>query len=243
MGEEGRRVKKEKRSRMRKNEEVVDRLNAKYHWMEQQAEEHGEKKKEDKALKAQQNRERMIKERQEKHTKLVEQRKNRVQSQSQAADEARQLSMNEAKMSANETAERDAAAEKLQAVQRGKQDREKVAEMKKESGDSATGGDDGAADEEAAEEAAKTVKLDFVVQLDQPLGMKIDHVEGHDTWPAEITAVVPDSQASKAGIVPGMYVVGMNGESTEGKTLDDVVQGVIAAKTEQTPLTMNLQLN
>ena len=85
--------------------------------------------------------------------------------------------------------------------------------------------------------------IDFVVQLDQPLGMKIDHVEGHDTWPAEITAVVPDSQASKAGIVPGMYVVGMNGESTEGKTLDDVVQGVIAAKTEQTPLTMNLQLN
>merc|ERR1711865_218790 len=86
----------------------------------------------------------------------------------------------------------------------------------------------------AAEEAAKTVKLDFVVQLDQPLGMKIDHVEGHDTWPAEITAVVPDSQASKAGIVPGMYVVGMNGESTEGKTLDDVVQGVIAAKKKQT---------
>ena len=82
--------------------------------------------------------------------------------------------------------------------------------------------------------------IDFVVQLDQSLGMRIDHVEGHNTWPVEITEVVPESQASKAGIVPGMFVVGVNGESTAGKTLDDVIRLVTDAKTDQTPLTINL---
>ena len=41
----------------------------------------------------------------------------------------------------------------------------------------------------------------------------------------------------------GMYVIAMNDVTTQGRTLDDVVQGVISAKTEQTPLTMKLQLN
>ena len=40
--------------------------------------------------------------------------------------------------------------------------------------------------------------IDFVVQIDQSLGMRIDHVEGHNTWPVEITEVVPESQASKS---------------------------------------------
>ena len=72
---------------------------------------------------------------------------------------------------------------------------------------------------------------------------KIDHVEGHNTWPAEITAVVENGQAANAGVMVGMYVIAMNDVTTQGRTLDDVVQGVISAKTEQTPLTMKLQLN
>ena len=94
----------------------------------------------------------------------------------------------------------------------------------------------------AVEEAAKVIVLEFVVILDQPLGMKIDHVEGHNVYPAEITEVVPDGQGDKAGVLVGMYITAMNGEPTSGKVLDDIVQGVIAAKTEQTPLTMTLQL-
>jgi predicted metalloprotease with PDZ domain len=94
-----------------------------------------------------------------------------------------------------------------------------------------------------AEDAAQPTILEFVVQLDQPLGMKIDHVDGHDIYPAEITAVVADGQADKAGVKEGMMVTAMNGEPTNGQELDDIVQGVIAAKTEQTPLTMTLQLN
>ena len=70
--EEERKTKLSKRRRMQKNEEVVDRLNAKYHFMEQNAEQNTAKRQEDRALHAQQKKERLIQERQERHQKLVE---------------------------------------------------------------------------------------------------------------------------------------------------------------------------
>ena len=59
-------------------------------------------------------------------------------------------------------------------------------------------------------ENEKQIIMDFNIQLDQPLGMKIDHVDGHNTWPAEITAVVENGQAATAGVMIGMYVIAMN---------------------------------
>ena len=87
--------------------------------------------------------------------------------------------------------------------------------------------------------------LEFSVILDQPLGMKIDvgpNSHEDDSFPAMVTEVVAGGQAEKAGVKVDMHVVAMNGESTKGKTLDDVVQGVITAKTELKPLVMSLML-
>ena len=92
-----------------------------------------------------------------------------------------------------------------------------------------------------AQMQGKTFILDFQIKLDQPLGMKINHVEDHNMWPAEITTVVEGGQAETAGVVAGMYVVAVNGTTTQGLTLDDVVQCVIRAKMEKTPLTLKLQ--
>ena len=86
--------------------------------------------------------------------------------------------------------------------------------------------------------------VEFNVILDQPLGMKIDigpEQNESDSFPAMVTEVVAGGQAEAAGIQVNMHVVAMNGESTKGKTLDDVVQLVIQAKTEQTPLVMSLK--
>jgi hypothetical protein len=154
-------------------------------------------------------------------------------------------------MTKQESAQRDQAAEKLQAQIRGKAARKEVEAMKNEQKN----------DEEELKKQRKikkeelkkkkiekekakkteTITLDFEVQLDQPLGMKIDHVEGRNTYPAEITEVVPNGQGEIAGVQVGMYVIEMNGVSTKDQVLDDIVQGVIAAKTNQTPLTMKLQ--
>jgi predicted metalloprotease with PDZ domain len=90
---------------------------------------------------------------------------------------------------------------------------------------------------------SKTVE--FNVILDQPLGMKIDigpDSSEEDSFPAMVTEVVEGGQAADAGIEVEMHVVAMNGESTKGKTLDDVVQMVIEAKTEQKPLVMSLKM-
>ncbi len=72
--------------------------------------------------------------------------------------------------------------------------------------------------------------------------MKIDVTEEHESeeYPAIITEVVPTGQAGKAGVQVGMHVVAMNAVSTKGQTLDDIVQGVISAKTRRTPLVMTL---
>ena len=74
--------------------------------------------------------------------------------------------------------------------------------------------------------------------------MKIDigtESSGDKSYPAMVTEVVAGGQAEAAGIQVQMHVVAMNGETTEGKTLDDVVQLVIEAKTEQKPLVMSLK--
>ena len=74
--------------------------------------------------------------------------------------------------------------------------------------------------------------------------MKIDvgpNSDEDNSFPAMVTEVVAGGQAEAADIKVNMYVVAMNGESTIGKTLDDVVQLVIQAKTEQTPLVMSLK--
>ncbi len=87
-------------------------------------------------------------------------------------------------------------------------------------------------------------QIEFNVILDQPLGMKIDvgpNSHEDDSFPAVVTDVVAGGQAEDAGIQVDMHVIAMNGESTKGKTLDDVVQLVIEAKTEQKPLVMSLK--
>lgn len=169
------------------------------------------------------------------------QRKGRVEDQSKAAEEQRQLALAESKMSKSDQKERDAAAEKVQAQMRGRTARKEVAMLKGEQpGDKKKKKKKKKQTEPAAEE--KVIVLDFEVQLDQPLGMKIDHVEGHNIYPAEITQVVPGGQGDKAGVVVGMYVTHMNGDATNGQVLDDIVMGVVGAKTNQTPLVMRLQL-
>jgi len=226
---------------MIQNEEVVDRINGQYHWAEQNNEESANDKQHKRAEAAKRKKERKIQERQERHQKLVEKRKGRVEDQSKAAEEQRQLALAESKMSKSDQKERDAAAEKVQAQMRGRTARKEVAMLKGEQpGDKKKKKKKKKQTQPAAEE--KVIVLDFEVQLDQPLGMKIDHVEGHNIYPAEITKVVPGGQGDKAGVVVGMYVTHMNGDATNGQVLDDIVMGVVGAKTNQTPLVMRLQL-
>merc|ERR1711871_1698614 len=73
-----RREKKKKLQRMRKNSEVVDKLNAKYHWMEKRAEEEQQAKEEKKARREAERKAKQIEERQAKHQALVEQRQARM---------------------------------------------------------------------------------------------------------------------------------------------------------------------
>lgn len=239
--EEDKAKKRAKKKRMIQNEEVVDRINGQYHWAEQNNEESANDKQQKRAEAAKRKKERKIQERQERHQKLVEKRKGRVEDQSKAAEEQRQLALAESKMSKSDQKERDAAAEKVQAQMRGRTARKEVAMLKGEQpGDKKKKKKKKKQTQPAAEKKVKI--LDFEVQLDQPLGMKIDHVEGHNIYPAEITQVVPGGQGDKAGVVVGMYVTHMNGDATNGQVLDDIVMGVVGAKTNQTPLVMRLQL-
>ena len=72
----------------------------------------------------------MILERQNRHAQLVETRKARVENASTAADEARALALEEAKFRPDEAGQRDEAAQKLQAITRGRTSRKEVAAMK-----------------------------------------------------------------------------------------------------------------
>ena len=84
--------------------------------------------------------------------------------------------------------------------------------------------------------------IEFNVKLNQPLGMNIDTGLSDDgSFSAMVTEVKADGQAEDVGIQREMHIIAINGESTRGKTLDDVVQRVIKAKSEQTPLVMSLK--
>ena len=86
--------------------------------------------------------------------------------------------------------------------------------------------------------------IEFTVKLDRPLGMSISagsSSSGNESFRAMISKVEAGGQAEAAGIQVEMHVIAMNGESTKGKTLDDVVQMVLKAKTDQLPLIMLLK--
>jgi hypothetical protein len=59
--------------RMRKNEEIVDRINSKYHWAETNNEENLKEKQRKRAIEAKKRKDKKIKERQERHSALVKQ--------------------------------------------------------------------------------------------------------------------------------------------------------------------------
>merc|ERR1711871_732489 len=176
----------------------------------------------------------------------------------QADIEAKVQEKGEDALSPKERAKRDKAASGIQAVYRGGKAREEVkakkaerdaevaaAEKKKKKlKKKKTAKKESPPTEPEAKANQENKSIDFNVILDQPLGMKIDIGQassGADSFPAMVTEVVAGGQAEAAGIELNMHVVAMNGESTKGKTLDDVVQLVIQAKTEQTPLVMSLK--
>lgn len=76
----------------------------------------------------------------------------------------------------------------------------------------------------------------FVVFLDleQPLGLTIDSCDDDPknpaAYPAMITWVDQDGQADVGKIKMGMQIIGLAGESTEGKTSEEVVQMITDAK-------------
>lgn len=124
-------AKRKKRQRMQKNEEVVEKLNAKYHWMEKAAEEEQGAKAANKAKREAERKAKQIADRQAKHQALVEQRQERM-AKEQAQIEAKVQEQGEDALSAKERAKRDKAASGIQAVYRGGKAREEVKEKKAE---------------------------------------------------------------------------------------------------------------
>jgi carboxyl-terminal processing protease len=74
---------------------------------------------------------------------------------------------------------------------------------------------------------------DEAAQLDQTLSGSVDGIGveiGERDGLIQVIAPLPDSPASRAGIVAGDVITAVNGESTQGKSVDDVAQQIRGQK-------------